>query len=53
MFGKQFINIPWIYNGQSVQWAFGEGIVATQPGLFPDIKNVFVLFEANDYRNEA
>ena len=42
MDAKQFINIPWIYNGQSVQWAFGEGIVATQPGLFPDIKNVFV-----------
>lgn len=42
MDAKQFINIPWIYNGQSVQWAFAEGIVATQPGLFPDIKNVFV-----------
>ena len=42
MDAKQFINIPWIFNGQSVQWAFMDGIVATQPGLFPDIKNVFV-----------
>ena len=42
MDAKQFINIPWIYNGQSVQWSFADGIVATQPGLFPDIKNVFV-----------
>ena len=42
MNAKQFINIPWIYNGQSVQWSFMDGIVATQPGLFPDIKNVFV-----------
>ena len=48
MNAKQFINIPWIYNGQSVQWSFVDGIVATQPGLFPDIKNVFVPMNSLD-----
>lgn len=48
MDAKQFINIPWIYNGQSVQWSFIDGIVATQPGLFPDIKNVFVPMTSLD-----
>lgn len=42
MAARQFINIPWIYKGQSVQWSFSDGIVATQPGLYPEIKNVFV-----------
>ena len=37
----QFINIPWIYKDYSVQWSFVNGIVALQPGLFSDIKNVF------------
>ena len=53
MDAKQFINIPWIYNndsvkGQSVQWSFMDGIVATQPGLFPKIKNVFVPMKSLD-----
>ena len=38
----QFINIPWFYNGQSVQWNFRDGIVASKSGLYPDIKNVFI-----------
>ena len=38
----QFINIPWIYNDLSIQWAFDDGIVATQPGLYHIVKNVFV-----------
>ena len=42
----QFINIPWIHKDQSVQWSFMDGIVATQPGLFPDIKNVFVPMDS-------
>jgi len=44
----QFINIPWFHKGQSIQWAFKDGIVATQPGLFPKIENVFVSMEDLD-----
>ena len=44
----QFINIPWIHKEHSVQWSFMDGIVATQPGLFPDIKNVFVPMDSLD-----
>ena len=44
----QFINIPWIYKDYSIQWSFVDGIVALQPGLFPDIKNVFVSMESLD-----
>ena len=44
----QFINIPWLYKNQSIQWAFKDGIVATQPGLFPKINNVFVPMEDLD-----
>ena len=44
----QFINIPWFYRNQSIQWAFRDGIVATQPGLFPTIENVFVPMEELD-----
>jgi hypothetical protein len=38
----QFINIPWFYNGMSVQWDLQPGIVASKSGLYPDIKNVFI-----------
>ena len=51
MDAKQFINIPWIldgHRGQSVQWSFMDGIVATKPGLFPEIKNVFVPMTSLD-----
>ena len=44
----QFINIPWFHKNQSIQWAFRDGIVATQPGLFPKIENVFVPMEDLD-----
>ena len=44
----QFINILWIHKEHSVQWSFMDGIVAIQPGLFPDIKNVFVPMDSLD-----
>ena len=48
MSAYQFINIPWIYKDYSVQWSFADGIVALQPGLFPEIKNVFVPMDSLD-----
>jgi len=52
----QMINIPWFYHNQSVQWQFEDGIVASQPGLYPDINNVFVpqqdLYQVCEQFNE-
>ncbi len=38
----QFMNIPWFHQNISVQWRFQDGIVASQPGLYPDIDNIFI-----------
>ena len=38
----QFINIPWFYNNMGVQWDFRPGIVASESGLYPAIKKVFI-----------
>ena len=44
----QFINIPWFYQGISVQWDLQPGIVASKSGLYPDIKNVFIPLDDLD-----
>ena len=46
MLAYQFINIPWFYNNISVQWDIQSGVIASTPGLYPDIRNVFI--PAND-----
>ena len=42
MAAYKFMNIPWFYNGMSVQWDFRPGIVASESGLYPAINNVFI-----------
>ena len=44
----QFINIPWFYQGKSIQWDLKPGIVASKSGLYPDIQNVFIPLDELD-----
>ena len=38
----QFINIPWFFQGNSVQWDIQPGEVASKAELYPCIENVFI-----------